>query len=1400
MSGEPEGKYIAAGLATAPTELVRMGAYALNPLRVYRALTGQATEADRAGTGWSAIPSALERVADRWNTQVSDTLGIEENPSLQDDTGNALLKLAGQSFPVPTRALGRLAAAAPPLVRSALESLPGRAVTKTAELLTPTTSVRTLAPKEVIPKAAANVGAQAVVGAGVERAIEEYDPTKPYVKYDADGNVTKAYFPADDTRPGVGRVAVDSVRDVVGEHPYLSALGGLALGAGAIATRRSLRTAERIRADQATSTIMEPLDRTPDAPPIGGPVKQAANAFAETVQDSNIQAKEAVRQQLGANPRTMAPDDPVMQKYNEVRDALDLINEAPHKDRSETLFQTGRLNTPGGEVKTEALKRIAEDVARASARRPELSTNVKELIAAQTELDNRRYAVLNGADKVEIDVRTGDLITPSTPAQYRAKVTPRATLHASSDHKLQSIVRHVEATDPEAVAYAERYWKLHKDLADSWVKFGIIDATERAKWGRANPHFMHTINLDTPKSPRTYRYREHMSGPAMAGDPFLAAAQYQDYMLSHVYKNRARQKVVEALRSGGGGPRGNSPWLGKIAHPKELAQQTIVDVVTGVRRPMTKLDLKLTGDTISYYDGGHLVEVEVPHPALLSTLKISPSHAQSTMGYIRQISQSAMTGKIATLLGQPFALANATMGALFANVVRPAGRSFGAIDRAVQKASGGKIGFRGDPTAYPGMVGAAAKDVHAIMQRTLSEVLYNSINAGGMAAKVADAVTKRGAQGIAFRAAQRYTNSVYAERHTTGGASASTLGDRDFDTAGGKATTLGGAPYADQARVKSDPVNYAEQIKQYKDSVTPAGAKVALRAIGDIQEAISNMASSYLYHTNRGKQVAMKAQAKSVETVFHGHMDAAVRAEDQAARFKQLAKTAQYVPQQQSYLARAAQEDARALAARAQAARLKPQMDKLFNDWFNEVNNLGMASRQLLGDTAMMGTGLRTMGKSERTLGQKVVGGVLEAVPYGNIGVQAGARLIRAAKENPYGTGAALMMTLGPIVMLRMAFANAYDNALREKGEAPQAVPYDLQRPDWHKSRFINLYIPGMPVDQPISIRVDPLLSFIFTGMDEGMQYLAGWTNENPDEPLRNVVNERLSETIRARSMSNILSGALNMQPINQLPPWLGGILAAGGAEGTSLDKLISRGGVRMIPQQGMGGYDDTRYTDDIIHRRTEAAINAVLGGPVMSWVEAIRQGYQASLREGGSFIGRTAQTAVGKAQDRQELFSPLFEHPQKRATTDFIGERINAVESAAERIVQNAASYKAEGTIGGGKSRQADDIGGGRGGVKEGMEPILDATARMAQQMAKQKETRTLLRNEMDSIQQRGLTFTERRLEENRVADNIRRLNADMLNRWQEFERRVSEDYGIRFRVTELDPRKGFEQFEHTD
>lgn len=201
-----------------------------------------------------------------------------------------------------------------------------------------------------------------------------------------------------------------------------------------------------------------------------------------------------------------------------------------------------------------------------------------------------------------------------------------------------------------------------------------------------------------------------------------------------------------------------------------------------------------------------------------------------------------------------------------------------------------------------------------------------------------------------------------------------------------------------------------------------------------------------------------------------------------------------------------------------------------------------------------------------------------------------------------------------------------------------------------------------------------------------------------------------------------------------------------------------------------------------------------------MSWVEAFRQGYQATLREGGSFIGRAAQTVVGKAQDRFPEAGPLWPQPSKRASTDFIAERVNSIESAAERVTKNAASYKAEGTMGGGRSRQMDELGGGRGGVKEGMEPILDMVARMATQTAKQKEARTLLRNEIDSIQQRGLTFAERRVEENRVVDNIRRLNANILDNWMKFERRVSDEYGIKFRVTELDPSKGFEQFERRD
>lgn len=1368
-----------AGVATIPSELMRAGAIVANPNRFIRQVRGEETEEDRSRTG--GVAQVLQGTGDAWNNIVNRTLGVQD-PSILDNTAEAAARFAGGALPaLPFRLPAAIA------TRIATMSTPARmainAPVKLAELLTPTTVTNSTTTAGRMGARAANVGVQMAAGGAIEKVAEPFDPTQPVNVYDTEGNLLTTQAPQHTA--GVGRVVANAVGDAVKDHPIATALGGATLLAAGLAGARGLHNARVQRDLAATSDVMVPRDRTGGDVPIidtstlGGKVRNAANRFAEVVQDANIRTKDAVRQ---ADPTG----------YQSTREAIDMNIEASHKNRVLEALESGQVVTPRGIKSTESLRRIAEDLYHRSIGKPQLNKDVKELLIMETEADNRLYQMHKGnRDSVEIDTATGKLADVHTPPQNRARVTPRATLHHLSDQDLARKIVDIRRSNPEAVQIAERYWKLHKDLADSWVDWGLLSKNERYLWGRANPQFMHTINFDDPKSPRTYRLREHGSGPQHGGDPLLAAAEYADFMLGHAYRNRMRKQIVESLRTTRGGPFGNGEWLGKVAHPAELRRT----FRPGTRHPMTKADVPITGDRVHYYDNGEMVDVEVRNKQLLHTMETMPHHAATVMGWFRQVAQSGMTGKLATAVGQPFGVANGFMGAMAGYVNRPLGKSFGRIDRFVQEKSGGKFGVRMDPTAIPGMLNSGIRDVSAVLTRATSEAFYNSIAHSGFLSKLPNA------QAIADGAAKRYGESLHAQSNRIGSGNASTLGDHDFDTAGGRASLVSTVtPHGNLARVISDPKDWKEVIQLYAGRATPADIKIAARLFGDINDAIGNMAQSYMFRSNQHKVKSLDDAARVPEAAYAHAMAQAQPHLDRVKTLRDTIKTTpNLTPQSKQRLQhQIALEEQRAAPFLATAQQHENAAVRAREEWYKEYRSLGVATRQLLGDPGQIGTGLRDLGRSGmQSKLERLAGLVLDATPYANIGMQAAARLIRAAKENPLGTATSIGLLGGSMVIAPLWNAIRLDDERMARGEEPIHVPYELSRPSWDASRFILGHIGGIDPDQSPRLRIDPLLSLPLTLFRESFIAAMGLNGDPRLDPTQGYTRQAIGRIAESRVWNNIATAALNAQPISQLPPAFGAGAAAMGIELPPFEKLVSRGGANPIPTHGMGGFDQSRLAHDVTTTRVDVIAGQLAGGAGMTFVGAVRSGWQSERRRPGTFVGAAMDEVLGRSKDRLPEFQPLWDQPSRRATSNNLADMVNAKEQVMEVVRQNIATAATPGTVGPGRYAERGTAGGGAQGVDDPrMRQLLTATAQFSQSMQELRSARAKVRKMMLDTEQEALPYADRRVRLNELSGEIGRINSELLARYTRFEDQVSERLGVKVRLEAMDPSRPLTQF----
>lgn len=1310
------GKQAAAGLLTIPSEALRAASVVASPNRFLRQLRGEATQDDKTG-----VAATLQGWGDRWNEGVNELVGVND-PSPLDNTAQFAARMLGGAIPVaPLKAISTAVANAPLLVRGGVGLL---------EAMTPLTftSNKGLA---TLPAVATNVGVQTAVAGGAQAALEPRDPTQVYEKYDAEGNLVEAYYPGEGQLPGAGRVAARSIQTAIQDHPVAAGVGAATAAGLGVLGYRGLRNVRAQQAAQATSDVVQPIRPVDtDVPvtnipiniggvnvPLTSGLRQAGYRIAEVAADANIVAKDAVEQSLRA-----AGQPP--EEARAIASIIDQVNEVHHKDRVLSALEDGILVSPAGEKRTIKIGRLGEALEAASQRDPDIRRKVDDQIAMETELDNRKYAA-NRGETVEVMPGTNQPPIPGYIGPL-VRITPRATLHDIDDAELVRRVRAGRA-DRLVQAFVRPYNQFMHDFADFIVDWGGLSRAERGKWLNANPHYMPTINLDEPKSHRVYRFRDHLSGPKTAGDAFLAATEYVNNMLAFVYRNKARDSIVTALQQGGGGAFGNSKWLGRVLDPADLRRRTIADpsAPNGVR-PVEKSDFKLTGDKVSFYRNGELVDVEVRNKSLYNSMMAMPRHTSTLLGVMRQLAQSGMTGKIATLIGQPFVVANAFMGAMFGQVTRPKGYSFGLGDKLLQSATGGRVGLRGDPTAYIGMTTGAVRDIGAVLGRALSDTIYNSMNAGGVLGKLP------GAEATADFIARKYVNSNVARMHRAGAGHASTLGESDWDV-GGRMSVLGAvAPHYDAARSVSTPQSYGEWVKKYGREATPAALKQGWRVFSDIQQAIGSMAQSYIFRSNYGKVT--------------------------------------------------------------DAARISPEAA------YKELEKLTAVTQQLLGDPAQMGSGLRDMAKAGSTRMEKITGRAIDMTPYANISVQALARIVRAARENPMGTATAFALTLGPMVILPLAEGIKLDNERMAQGLDPIYIPWEFNRPDWHATRFVSVPIRGVPPDHSPEYRLDPLMSLLYTIGREIFIERMGLRGDPRSDPALGYSRDAILRIAEERSAQNVYTAAVNTQPFSQFPPWLGAIFAATGIELPPLERLISRGAAQPITVRGMGGYEDTRLAHDVYSTRVEQFIGHVFGSAGLAVSAMLSAGWQSERREAGTFAGRAVEELGGRARARLPEFAPLWEQPKNRATSEPTAQMVNEREATMMRIREGISAAKIPGTLGSGRYAEPGTPGGGSQGVTDPqMRVLLNSVNNFYSTVsgdggligARNKVRRMIL-----DVRQEGLPYVQEREKTNALAAEVVRINRELLALYTRFEDQVSNRLGYRIRLQDIDPTKPITQF----
>lgn len=215
----------------------------------------------------------------------------------------------------------------------------------------------------------------------------------------------------------------------------------------------------------------------------------------------------------------------------------------------------------------------------------------------------------------------------------------------------------------------------------------------------------------------------------------------------------------------------------------------------------------------------------------------------------RQLMQSFTTGPLGWLLGNFRAAAIASYNGAMSGVTRPAGTSFGYIDKALNAATKGKLGYRGDPTGLLiGQPFAIASDTMSMLAKGLGQALAagatNPINTN-LRKLIGDAATDF----VASNMRKRWEASQLHERRSHGVSGSAGFGSTEPPTS----AKLGVGPASGADKLNN---MYPDLFRRY--SRLPLGNSLPMfvrvgQIAHQVNQAITESHAAHYWALNRGK-------------------------------------------------------------------------------------------------------------------------------------------------------------------------------------------------------------------------------------------------------------------------------------------------------------------------------------------------------------------------------------------------------------------------------------------------------------------------------------------------------------------------------------------------------------------
>jgi len=454
-------------------------------------------------------------------------------------------------------------------------------------------------------------------------------------------------------------------------------------------------------------------------------------------------------------------------------------------------------------------------------------------------------------------------------------------------------------------------------------------------------------------------------------------------------------------------------------------------------------------------------------------------------------------------------------------------------------------------------------------------------------------------------------------------------------------------------------------------------------------------------------------------------------------------------------------------------------------------------------ERAIIGVARSVTGDPSQYGGNRVAQGILSAVPFGNITVQAGHQAYRAMRREPVAW-TMRVGSIGTMLSLTMLWSaiNADEAAIAE-GREPSAVAHMLTRDSRDAAAAFRFYLPGLTGEEGIRIPVEQSLAPFFSGILGMIQ--EGFNVTDPQffterfAPLRDSIHRFIED-----GNSNRLRAAIGLAGADVSLP---GILDAGARllTGNTIENAASFAtGPRINPVPDADGFERTLINNDVVDRYTATVLETALGFGGSALLDLLRT-FGFAKRETGrtsDALGAVAEQYSLNLSGAARIAGPaLWGQERRLRNTDAVGEQVREAEQKINEIRRNLAQVRADrGSIGGQRNLREAEFGGGRAGVPEDIRGVVMSFNRLGRVIDDLQEQRRraqeTLRSYNSSPQLRADPSRLRTLT-NEQALEVRRINAEILSRINEVEADLSAETGRRIRLTDLDPLRGLDQFQ---